>query len=129
MNTTTQTVTPVNAPATADIVHYSSVLTQYISMPPDIFVGDDNGMTISELLWVIERDEDQDESLSVTLDCINKELRLLERNGESFTTASLYWMLGFAQQHDIKVTRMHSSFKDDDAVTETPAPQQSSQLH
>lgn len=94
-------------------------------MPPDIFVGDDNGMTISELLWVIERDEDQDESLSVTLDCINKELRLLERNGETFTTTALYWLLGFAQQHDIRVTRMHSSFKDDDAVTETPAPQQS----
>ena len=116
--TTTNNTTPANAPATADIIHYSNILTQYILMQPDIFVLDDNGHSISELLWVIEHDEDGDESLSVTLDCIGKELRLLERNGESFRQDALYWMIGFAHQHDIRVVRMNQSDKDNNGTAE-----------
>ena len=110
MNNTTNT-TPV-----ADILHYSNILTQYITVPPDIFTTDDTGQAISELLWVIERDSDGDESLSVTLDCINKEIRLLERNDESFSQTALFWLIGFSHQHDIKVTRMNASFKDEEPI-------------
>jgi hypothetical protein len=114
---------------TADIINLSSTLNTYIGMSPDIFVADDSGQSISELLWVIERDEDGDEALSVTLDCIGSELRLLERNGESFTTNANYWLIGFAHQNALKVVRMNHSFKDQEEDTVVEKLKQTSQLH